>query len=64
MNRFSRLKNILRPGGRNSVLPGRIEEQRRCLRDVLSLYHVPERPCKVNDAGKIGTEGGWGREVL
>lgn len=59
MNRFSRVKNILGPGGRNGVLPGRVEEQRRHRRDVLSLYRVPERPCKVNDAGKIGMEGRW-----
>lgn len=41
------------------MLPGRVEEQRRCRGDVLSLYRVPERPCKVNDAGKIGMEDRW-----
>lgn len=41
------------------MLPGRVEEQRRHRRDILSLYRVPERPCKVNDAGKIGMEGRW-----
>lgn len=50
------------------MLPGRVEKQREgAWADALPLYCVPERSwgaCKVNDAGKIWTDGRWRGKCL
>lgn len=48
------------------MLPGRVEKQRegatgRC---TFTLLGSSRGPCKINDAGDIGTEGEWRGKCL